>query len=177
MAKVRKNPIVQGVSGKFGGQVVFRHLRDGRTILCSVPDFSRRVLSEGQNAHHARFKEGAAYAKSAAKTEPIYTQLAAGTMKNAYNVALADFFHPPVIHSVERVDGVVYIHASDDVMVTSVSVTVFDNDESVFEKGDAVQEDDSERWKYVPQFTGRILVEARDLAGNVGRWKDEGWSD
>ncbi|MFZ5857389.1 MAG: hypothetical protein ACOYZ6_11210 [Chloroflexota bacterium] len=169
MAKVHKNPIVQGLSGKFGGQVVFRHLRDGRTILCSVPDFSRRVLSKEQKAHHSKFKEGAAYAKSAAKTEPIYAQLAAGTMKTAYNVALADYFHSPVIHSVERVDGVLYIHASDDVMVAKVSVTVFDSDESVLEKGDAVQEGDSERWKYVPQFVGRVLVEARDLAGNVGR--------
>lgn len=168
MAKAIKNPIVQGLSGKFGGQVVFRHLRDGRTVVCSVPDFSRRVLSKGQKAHHSKFKEGAAYAKSAAKTEPIYAQLAAGTMKNAYNVALADYFHPPVIHGVERADGVVYIHASDDVMVTSVSVTLYDAKGGVLEKGEAVQAD-GEAWSYSPQHEGRLMVEARDLAGNVAR--------
>lgn len=168
MAKVRKNPIVQGVSGKFGGQVVFRHLQDGRTILCSVPDFSRRVLSKGQKAHHTKFKEGAAYAKSAAKTEPIYAQLAAGTMKNAYNVALADYFHPPVIHGVERVDGVLLIRASDDVMVTSVTVTVYDAEGRVLERGEAAQAD-GDAWSFSPQYDGRLTVEARDLAGNVTR--------
>ena len=39
----------------------------------------------------------AAYARDAARSQPIYAQLAAGTMKNAYNVAHGDWFHPPVI--------------------------------------------------------------------------------
>jgi hypothetical protein len=168
MARIHKNPIVQGISGKFGGQVVFRHLRDGRTILCSVPDFSRRVLSKGQKAHHTKFKEGAAYAKSAARTEPVYAQLAAGTMKTAYNVALADFFHPPVIHSVERVDSALRIRVSDDVRVKSVLVTVFDKGGNVLESGKAT-EAEREYWTYLPQHDGRLTVEARDLAGNVTR--------
>lgn len=167
MAKVSNNVLVRGLSGKFAGQVVFRQLRDGRTIVADVPDFSNRVLSKDQKAHHAKFKEGAAYAKAAAKTNPIYAQLAAGTMKTAYNVALADFFHAPVIHAIERSEAGLRIRVSDNVMVTKVSVTVFDSDENVLEKGDAAQESDSEWWKYVPQHAGRVLVEARDLAGNV----------
>jgi hypothetical protein len=172
MAKVRNNVLVRGLSGKFAGQVVFRQLRDGRTIVADMPDFSNRVLSKDQKAHHSKFKEGAAYAKQAAKSNPIYTQLAAGTTKTAYNAALADFFHPPVIHEVERGETGLRIHASDDVLVTKVSVTVLDSDENVLEKGDAVQEGDSEWWVYAPQHAGRVLVEARDLAGNVV--KDEG---
>jgi hypothetical protein len=46
-------------------------------------------------------------------------------------------------------------------------VTVLDNDGKILEKGDAVQEGDSEWWKYALQHAGRVLVEARDLAGNV----------
>lgn len=167
MAKVSNNVLVRGLSGKFAGQVVFRHLRDGRTIVADMPDFSHRVLSRDQKAHHSKFKEGAAYAKEAAKANPIYAQLAAGTMKTAYNVALADFFHPPVIHEVKRSKSAVRILASDDVRVAKVSVTVLNSDETVLEKGDAVQEGDSEWWEYVPQHVGRVLVEACDLAGNV----------
>ena len=169
MAKVHKNLIVQGLSGKFGGQVVFRQLRDGRTIVCAVPDFSGRVLSKEQKAHHAKFKLGAAYAKAAAKTEPKYAELAAGTMKNAYNVALADFFHPPVIHSVERVDSFLDIQASDDVKVAKVLVTIFDEVGNVLERGEATQIDGA-FWCYELGQEGRVLVEAWDLPGNVARW-------
>ena len=172
MAKVHKNVIVQGLSGKFGGQVVFRQLRDGRTIVCAPPDFSKRVLSQEQKAHHARFKVGAAYAKDAAKTEPLYAELAAGTLKNAYNVALADFFHPPVIHSVKRVDSYVNIQASDDVKVAKVAVTILDVDGNVLEQGEATQIDEK-LWRYESGQEGRLLVEARDLPGNVVRWDGE----
>jgi hypothetical protein len=167
MAKVNNNVLVRGLSGKLGGQVVFRQMRDGRTVVADMPDFSRRVLSRDQKAHHSKFKDGAAYAKEAAKTKPIYAQLAAGTRKTAYNVALADYFHPPVIHEVKRSKSALRIRASDDVLVAKVFVTVLDNDGKILEKGDAVQEGDSEWWKYAPQRAGRVLVEARDLAGNV----------
>ncbi|MGB7874270.1 MAG: hypothetical protein WBL25_07785 [Anaerolineales bacterium] len=172
MAKVEKNIIVRGLSGKFGGQVVFRQLRDGRTIMCAVPDFSRRVLSKDQKAHHAKFKIGAAYAKDAAKTEPLYAELAAGTLKNAYNVALADFFHPPVIHSVEGSDSFFDIQASDDVKVAKVLVTILNEAGDVLEKGEATQIDEM-IWRYEPGQEGRLLVEAWDLPGNVARWNEE----
>ena len=78
MAKVQSNIIVRGVSGKVGNQLVFRHMRDGRTILATVPDFSKRKLSRDQKTHHERFKEAAAYARVASRKEPIYTELAEG---------------------------------------------------------------------------------------------------
>lgn len=111
MAKVRSNLFVQGLSGKLGDQVVFRTLRDGRTIVCVKPDFSQRKLSKDQKAHHQRFKAAAAYARSAARTQPLYAELAAGTLKNAYNVALGDWFHPPVIQQVERRGATIHIQA------------------------------------------------------------------
>jgi len=71
------------------------------------PDFSNRKLSVEQKTHRARFGEAAAYAREAAKRHHIYAQLAKGTMKNAYNIALSDWFHPPIIHQVmgKRRDG------------------------------------------------------------------------
>jgi len=165
MAKVRTNVLVQGLSGKLGDQLVFRTLRDGRTIVCAKPDFSKRKLSWDQKEHHKRFKEAAAYARSAARTQPIYAQLAAGTMKNAYNVALGDWFNPPVIHRVERQGETVRIQASDDVMVTSVQVMVLDEQGKVVEKGEAIK-GKGDWWVYVPTVEGKVVVEARDLAGN-----------
>jgi len=134
--------------------------------VADVPDFSKRVLSTDQKAHHAKFKAGAAYAKAAQFSEPIYAQLAAGTMKTAYNIALGDYFHPPVIHKVQREGASLKIHASDNVLVTGVTVTVFDADGKVLEKGEAVK-GNADWWEYAPQQSGKSLVEARDLAGNV----------
>lgn len=172
MAKVQKNIILQGVSGKFAGQVVFRQLRDGRTIMAAIPDFSQRVLSEAQKAHHARVKEASAYAKVASKTHPIYAQLAAGTNKNAYNMAIADFFHAPTIHDVTREGLVLKIQASDDVLVTRVSVTILNDDGTVLDKGDAQQEERTDEWTFRMRQAGRVVVEAYDLAGNVTRMED-----
>ena len=168
MAKIRKNMVVQGLSGLLGDQLMFRRLRDGRTIVCAKPDFSRRVLSQDQKAHHAKFKQAAAYARHAAQTEPLYAQLAAGTMKTAYNMALADFFHPPMIHRVKWVGPVVQIHATDDVKVAGVRVTILDEAGHVVEQGEAIQAG-GEIWRYQAQQAGSVLVEAWDLARNVTR--------
>jgi hypothetical protein len=165
MAKVVKNPIVRGISGSVG-RLVFRQMPDGSTWVSATPDFSKRKFSNGQKNHQRRFKEAAAHAREAAKTQPIYAQIAAGTMKTAYNIALSDWFNPPVIHCVERQDGRIRIQASDNVMVTQVRVMILGKDETVLDQGDAVKVDDL-WWEYVSDKAGTILAEARDLAGNV----------
>jgi hypothetical protein len=165
MAKVGNNIFLRGVSGKLGGQFVLRTLRDGRTIVCNVPDFSNRKLSKDQKQHHKRFQAASAYAKKASRALPIYAQRAAGTMKNAYNVALGDWFHPPVIHEVERHGKVIRVQASDDVMVAGVQVLVLDERRKILEKGEAIQKKD-DWWEYAPTAEGKVVVEARDLAGN-----------
>ena len=168
MAKVIDNVLVRGLSGKLGDQVVIRRLRDGRTIVCAKPDFSNRKLSKGQKSHHKRFQAAADYAREAARTNPIYAQLAEGTMKNAYNVALGDWFHAPVIQSVERRGRVIRAQATDDVMVASVQVMILDKKGKVIEKGEGVR-GKGDWWEYVPDAEGKVVVEARDLPGNVGR--------
>lgn len=170
MAKVRSNLLVQGLSGKLGDQVVFRTLRDGRTIVCAKPDFSHRKLSKNQKEHHKRFKAAAAYARDAAHRQHIYAELAAGTMKNAYNVALGDWFHPPQIQQVKRRGATIQIQASDDVCVAGVQVMVLDKAGKTAEMGEAVQTETSSIssgwWEYVTTAKGQVIVEARDLAGN-----------
>ena len=161
-----------GIEWEVRGSVVFRHMKDGRTIVADIPDFSSRVPSPEQKEHHERVKEAAAYAKPASKKEPLYAELAAGTAKNAYNVAFGDWFNPPVIERVDIVDGVIRIVAHDDVRVVGVRVMVLDGEGKVLEQGEAVLLD-GDQWEYTPTATGKVVVEARDMAGNVTS-KDKG---
>src|SRR5215216_5299015 len=105
MAKVKNNLVTEGLSGRVGKRLVFRQLRDGSTVLCTLPDFSNRVFSEEQVTHQSRFKRASAYAKVAAKTTPIYRELAPARNTNAYNLALSDWFNPPVIDGITRQAG------------------------------------------------------------------------
>jgi hypothetical protein len=153
------------LSGKLGDQFVIRQLRDGTTIVCAKPNFSGRILSEAQKDHHKRVKEAAAYAGPASRENPIYAELAAGTLKNAYNVAFGDWFSPPVIESLERHGEVIRITASDDVMVASVDVLVLDEKGKEVERGQAVK-GQGDWWEYSPSAPGRVIVEVSDLPGN-----------
>lgn len=172
MAKIHSNLVTQGLSGSLGRDLMLRRLADGRTILCVKPDFSKRTLSDEQQTHHQRFREGAAYARGAARSQPIYAQVAAGTMKTAYNIALADWFHAPVIHAVEMMDGYIRVRASDNVYVAQVRVSILNEDGELWEQGEAVETGSgSGWWQYrpgrFPQDGEKFIVEARDLAGNV----------
>ncbi len=173
MAKAGKNVVVRGLSGSIRN-LVFRQMPDGSTYISSKQDFSRRTFSAGQKDHQDRFREAAAYAREAARAQPIYAQLAAGQQKSAYNYALSDWFQPPVVHQIERVEGgCIRVLASDNVLVARVRVTILDGAGNVLEQGPAAQVDaatgTSTWWEYAPKTDGRVLAEAWDLAGNVAR--------
>ena len=170
MAKVKSNVVVRGISGMLGG-LVFQHMPDGTTYVRKPPDFSHRKFSKGQKDHQSRFKLAVAYAREAAKTQPIYTKLAEGTVMSAYNFALSDWFNPPVIHTVERKDGRVRVQASDNVMVTKVAVTVLDEAGKVVEKKEAGKIE-GDWWEVDLVGDGKVVAEAWDLAGNVESKED-----
>jgi hypothetical protein len=164
MAKVIKNVAVQGLSGSIG-DMVFRQMPDGSTRVSRKPDFSRRKFSQGQKEHQSRFQQAAGYARDAAKMYPIYAELANGTTKNAYNWALSDWFNPPVIHHIERVNGKIRVDARDNVSVTRVRVTIINGEGEVLDEGDASQVD-RDWWEYASTAEGTIEAAAWDLAGN-----------
>ena len=168
MAKVKRNVILHGISGAIDKTLVFRQMRDGTTILSAAPDFSRRVFSKGQLTHQSRFQQAAMYARRAAKANPIYAELAKGTTKTAYNIALSDWFNPPSIDRVKWEEGRIHIKASDNVLVTKVLVTVMDGQEKVLEQGQAKQINET-NWEYSAKTTGRVIVEVWDLPGNKTR--------
>jgi hypothetical protein len=169
MAKVKRNILVSGLSGSLGPDHYARITRDGRTIISAKPDFSNRQFSEAQLEHQSRMKQAAAYARVAAKANPIYANLAEGTAKNAYNIALGDWLNPPIIRSIDWFhDGLIRVHATDDVQVTKVVITVLDQEGQRLEQGEA-ELVLGVWWEYRIAKRGRIQVEAWDFAGNAAR--------
>ena len=168
MARVKNNMIISGVSGSLGEDYYARLTRDGRTIISKKPNFSNRQFSEGQLGQQSRVKQAAAYAKVASKKNPIYAQKAKGTSKNAYNLAFADWFEPPVIYDIQWLSDCIRVLAGDNVLVTRVVVTILDQERKALEQGEATLMN-SVWWEYVPVNKGIVRVEAWDLAGNVTR--------
>jgi len=166
MAKVKKNIIMSGVSGSLGPDHYARITKDGRTIISQKPDFSNRQFSEAQLNAQNRTRQAADYAKVASKENPIYAQKAAGTSKNAYNIAFRDWRKAPVIDRIEWRDGKLRVSAYDDTMVTGVAVTILDEQGQCLEQGEA-ELSMGIWWEYRPAQEGRIHIEARDMAGNV----------
>jgi len=167
MAKATRNAMLEGITGNVK-ELVFRQMADGSTRICGRPDFSGREFSEEQKSHQSRFKKAAAYARVAAKTQPVYAELAKGTVKSPYNWALADWFHPPVIHSIEREGKRIRVHATDNVLVAKVVVSVLDEEGNVMEKSEAIK-GEGDWWDAEMNADGKVMVEAWDLAGNVTR--------
>jgi hypothetical protein len=170
MAKLKKRGSAIGISGMIGKGLIFRQMPNGTTVVSAAPDFSNRVFSEQQVTHQNRFKQATAYAKFAARTNPIYAELALAGRTNAYNLALSDWFHAPVIHQVTRQGDCIRVNATDNVQVTKVLITMFDEQGTVLEQGEAALIT-NDWWEYrttIPD-NGNIVVEACDLAGNASR--------
>ena len=168
MAKVTMNQLTKAFRGQIGG-LVFRHMPDGSVLVSKAPDFSSRKFSKRQKDHQQRFQDASAYARNAAKTQPVYAELAKATMRTAYNIALSDWFNPPVVHQVQQRDGRIFVEASDNVLVTKVVFTLLDEEGNAVEKGEGIR-GEGDWWEYIPKTTGEtVIVEAWDLARNVTR--------
>ncbi len=176
MAKIRKNIIIQGFSGTLGDQLVIKQDKAGRTILAVPPTFDAdRTFSEAQQEQHEKFREASTYAKDA-KTQAVYVEKAEGTPMNAYNVAMADWFHAPEVQEIDvnnwngQANEVIRVRAVDDVEVTQVTLLITDSNGTVLEQGNAVNTGGG-WWSYTTQNAtpgaSHIVASARDLPGHV----------
>jgi hypothetical protein len=57
------------------------------------------------------------------------------------NIALSDWFDPPVIHRIERRAGGIRVEAGDDVRVAKVRVKILNENGNALEQEEAVQVD------------------------------------
>ncbi|HLO31858.1 MAG TPA: hypothetical protein VK249_22100 [Anaerolineales bacterium] len=165
MAKVKKHPMIRGLSGAIGN-MIYREMPNGETWASGKYDFDHRKFSQGQKDHQSRFQKAVAYARTAAKQHPIYAELAKGTVKSPYNWALSDWFNPPVIHGIQRQAGCIRVEATDNVQVIRVMISILDEEGGIVEQGEAIRGEFG-LWEYETATEGRVRVEAWDLAGNV----------
>ena len=146
MAIVRKNLVIQGLSGSLGDQLVIRQAKGGQTVVATTPSFdSDREFSEAQLENMERFRQATVYAKDA-REEDVYVEKAEGTPQTAYNVAMADWFHTPEVLEIDMsawggVQGqIIRIKAIDDVQVAQVNVVITDEQGNAIEQGAANHE-------------------------------------
>ena len=146
------------------------------TIVTRKPVFGDdRVFTTAQLARQALFREAAAYAR-AARHNPVYARLALGTPRNAYNLAISDWLHPPEILAMDLAawDGqagqIIRVKACDDVLVTGLTVAIIDIWGSVLERGPATQVSEL-WWEYTTRSaagpSARVLACAQDLPGHT----------
>jgi hypothetical protein len=176
MAKAGRNVLLNGIVGTIGDQLVIKRGRGCSTIISKKPTFSPdRVFTQAQLARQEAFRAATAYAK-AKKHEPVYLALAEGTEKTGYNVAVADWLHPPQILQVDLggwtagSGGPIRVRAQDDVRVTEVRVKISDETGTLLEEGQA-QEAGGLWWEYSPSQTPgggkQVTVSVRDLPGHT----------
>lgn len=122
----------------------------GRTIVSNKPEFDEnRVFTPAQMAQQEKFRNASVYAKDL----ELYIEKAKGSPQHPYNVAMADWLHPPEIKEINlagwtgQAGQSIFIQAVDDVEVQRVSVVITDEDDAVLEQGLAVNEG-SGWWKY-----------------------------
>jgi hypothetical protein len=180
MAKSTNNVLTYGLSGKIGDLLVFRQ-KDGKTIVAKVPE-QTKTASDKQKEQRKRFQQATIYAKNAveaADTKGLYDE---GAKKKkgitAYNVAVADFFSAPDIHTVDlsaytgKVGDEIRVTVSDDFAVQSVHVQINNADGSLVEDGYATH-GAGDLWVYAATQPNesldgdRIVISASDLPGNI----------
>ncbi len=178
MARVKRNIVLEGLSGILGDQLVFKRDKAGRTIVSVRPQFDEnREFSSSQRAQQERFLEAAAYARTAAQTTPIYAEKAQGTAKSAYNVAMADWFHSPEVGDID-LNGysggpgqVIRAKVVDDTQVKQVTIMITTSAGTLVERGE-MQPEQGVWYTYTttadcPAGEARVIITGLDLPGNA----------
>ncbi len=178
MAISFKNIITQGLSGKIAG-IVFRQWY-GKTVVAKEqsPYYSN---SPAQQKHRVLFQQASAYAKNVLLL-PELLQFYQSRLKGgqrAYNLALADYLQPPVIHSINKdayqgkSGDPILAMVTDNGKVVSVKMKIIQSDGSLLNEAAAVLQADGLHWKYAASVSFAITagtvvrVEALDLAGRL----------
>ena len=175
MAISKNNIATLGLMGRIGS-FVFRQWY-GKTVVAKKqsPYYSS---SPAQSSHRQLFKRASLYAKNV-MLHPELLQFYQSRIRGgqrAYNLALADYFHPPQIIQVDTsafngsAGSTITTKVTDNGKVVSVMVRIEKADGNLLEEGNAIQQEDGLHWKFsvsnhhIQQGT-IIKVIAIDLAG------------
>jgi hypothetical protein len=179
MAKSVPNPSAGNLKGRIG-HLVFYEL-NGKPCVRSVPHRKEPPTSAEKN-NRRRFRAASKYAHSTLsdpKQKARYAEAGAKTGSSAYNVAVSDFMHSPVITEVDltgytgRACQSIRIRVEEKLIgATAVTVVIADQSKALLEHGAADVEDGGTMWCYAAQEDIRpdqllwITVTAEDQPGN-----------
>jgi hypothetical protein len=180
MAVNRNNPLVDGASGKFGNNLVFRRLGN-LTVMAVRPKKNGKAPSPDQQAQRFSFAEASFYAVNAIADPALKAQYLAKAKGNqtAYNVAFKDFLTAPVLHQVDwskyqgNVGDTLICRITDVLAVVSVKVSLYTSNDVLIEEGMAVQNALKLDWTYTstvvhtPVLGTKILVRMTDTPQNI----------
>ncbi len=167
MARVVRNIVTQGLSGKLGDQVVFSQRRKGQTIVSMAPQGPSGPPTAAQQAHRSRFQQAVFYARNAAKdpaTTALYTEKAKEEAISVFNVVVADFMKAPDVKSVDltsyagQIGDTILVVVEDDFGVEQVRVKLENGDGTLVEEGDAVPQANPAEWLYTATVSNASLV-------------------
>ncbi|WP_295122892.1 TlpA disulfide reductase family protein [uncultured Chitinophaga sp.] len=178
----RFNAILSGCSGVIGDNAVRQ--RKERTIVTKRPCERGAPVKEAQIATNNRFKLANDYAGTALADPALYAaykQAAdrAEKLVHARNMAVADYYNPPVIQKVGTQfytglpGGKIVILAKDDFRIKNVTVAIYDSRNQLLETGHAVSRGGDKAYEvfdYITTADGkgvRVMVYVADYPGNV----------
>ena len=181
MSQSRNNVITKNFSGKLGKQIVFRNC-EGVTVMAAVPKPTTNPPTEGQLAFRHTFLKATIYAKAMLANPLMKAKYAVKATKrrSVYNVALADYIKPPVVDNIDAagyagaIGDKILVDASDSFEVKKVHVAITDNDGTVIEEGNCIQDTMNLFWAYTttvahPVITGlTVTATATDNPGHTG---------
>lgn len=181
MAKTNNNALTYNWSGKLGG-VVFRRLRNGKTIVCKAPvSASNWAPTPRQERNRDKFAAANAYSLKAMNDPELRsfysTFLRKKSLLTIQTIAVRDFSKPPTVDDIDiseyQKQTTILISADDDTKVVGVVVSVIDTNGLVVTTGQAQLRDRGD-WEFnageLPPIPGGYRVEAiaSDKAGNTG---------
>jgi len=177
MAHIAQNLVMQGMSGGLQKKILLKHY--GKiTIATAFPDRSKVKQTESQKKENGRFRAAMAYAQAQMadpKSKAEYKAIAKGLQK-AHNMAIADFYHPPVIKSVDfsqctgNATDPITIVAVDILKVVKIKVSVISESGNSLESGDAQQKT---RWKWEYRLSGNYSS-IEQLTAKITAWDKPG---
>lgn len=133
MARGDKGSILDGFHGRLNDHIVIKQ-RNGKPVMCFYPKGKKVKWTENQKKHREVFKRAthyAAWVMSDPEKLAFYQQHEHDGI-NAYNLAIADYVHKPVIASIDlrKARGTDYylirVHATDDFIITGVDISTID---------------------------------------------------
>jgi hypothetical protein len=92
MARSKDNPLIKGMEGAIGKDIVFRTI-NGKTYSGKYPDMSGIIPSKNQTKGRERFAEAVKFAQAVRKNPEKYPEIKAGKGETLYHAAIKAFLN------------------------------------------------------------------------------------